>query len=567
MTRRPTLILPVLIAALLAAAGPAAASTLERTLRPEGRGLGIRLVVGPGERHQVLVAERARPTAGRRTRRRSLAYFAHLTDLHLTDEASPARHESLRGVRRAFGSLWRPQEVFGLHVADRMVRAVNRERVSGLRSAGGPARLRFALATGDVADNAQVNEVRWAVRVLEGGRVDPSSGRRISRRNPCAAPAPVVRRLNRSVSRRRYAGVRGLYRKLNAGHPGILHRAQRPFVAEGLTVPWYAARGNHDALPQGHFGPAVVRPRSAPIGCRKVLSARVPAAGPLRTQPWALLRARLPSASFVPPDPRRRFLRSAAEFRRLHGRADRRHGFALTARSERRRSRGSALYYAWSPRPGLRFISLDTVADAGDSGGNVDDPQYRWLQRELARARRRGRVVVIYAHHSLERMTNRRHDEWAGRFDRDPRDSRPLHLGRTGRASIRSLLLRHPNVVLYVTGHNHYERIRPHFRPGGRGFWQVTTGSPSGPPQQARLIELMDNRDGTLSIFTTMVDQAAPPRPPAPGPASAIGPDGLASLSRIIAWTRRPLGPAGRPRLTAARRLRNVELVLRDPRR
>jgi hypothetical protein len=41
-------------------------------------------------------------------------------------------------------------------------------------------------------------------------------------------------------------------------------------------------------------------------------------------------------------------------------------------------------------------------------------------------------------------------------------------------------------------------------------------------PQQTRLIELMDNGDGTLSIFGTLLDTAAPigapePNTPAPG--------------------------------------------------
>jgi hypothetical protein len=355
----------------------------------------------------------------------------------------------------------------------------------------------------------------------------------------------VVRRLNRRVVLRRYAGVPRSRRAL-ARWPGALEAAQRPFVAEGLAVPWYSARGNHDALPQGHYGPAAVHPRSAPTGCRKVLGPR-----PTQGHPWDVLRRSLSKASFVPPDPGRRFLRSAAEFRRLHGPADRGHGFGLTPASERRRSRGSALYYAWSPRADLRFIALDTTADVGGADGNVDHPQYLWLARELRRARRRGQLVVVYAHHPLEMMGNRTPDELAGRFDRDPRDSRPIHLGRTGRASLRALLMRHPNVVLYLAGHKHYDRVWPNFRRDGRGFWQVITNALAGAPQEARLIELMDNRDGSVSIFTTMLAHAAPPNTPA-------------WISRELAWGRRSggRGAAGR-----GGPMRNVELVVRDPRR
>jgi metallophosphoesterase (TIGR03767 family) len=509
--------------------------------------------------HVVRHAPGAHASTGRHGRRHSLAYFAHLTDPHIADEASPARHERLYGRKPMFGGFWRPQEAFGPHVVDQTVRAVNRQRISHMPSAGGPAPLGFALVTGDLADNAQVNEVRWAVRVLDGGRVDPFSGRRISRGNPCGAPPAVRRRLNREVARRRYAGVDASRGPL-ARWPGSLDRAQRPFVAEGLAVPWFSVRGNHDALPQGHYGPGVVHPRSAPTGCRKVMARRpTPAA---IADPWGSLRRTLPGATFVPPDPRRRFLRSAAEFRRLHGSADHAHGFGLTPAGERRRSRGSALYYGFSPHPALRFIALDTTADAGGAGGNLDHPQYIWLARELRRARRRDQLVVVYAHHPLEMMDNTAHDELAGSFDRDPRDSRPVHLGRAGPASLRALLLRSPNVILYLAGHKHYDRVWPNFRPGGAGFWQVITNALAGAPQEARMIELMDNGDGSLSIFTTMLPHAAPAAAPAPG--AALDPAGLASISRELAWARRP---GGRPAAAAGGPMRNVELVVRDPRR
>jgi metallophosphoesterase (TIGR03767 family) len=509
--------------------------------------------------HVVRHAPGAHASTGRHGRRWSLAYFAHLTDTHIADEASPARHERLYGQKPMFGGFWRPQEAFGPHVVDQTVRAVNQQRISPIPSAGGPAPLGFAVVTGDLADNAQVNEVRLAVRALDGGRVDPFSGRRISLRSRCGAPPAVRRRLNRQVAQRRYAGVAASRRALSRW-PGSLDSAQRPFVAEGLAVPWFSARGNHDALPQGHYGPAVAHPRSAPTGCRKVMAPRPTLAA--IADPWGTLRRTLPGASFVPPDPRRRFLRSAAEFRRLHGSADHAHGFGLTPAGERRRSRGSALYYSFSPHPVLRFIALDTTVDAGGAGGNLDHPQYMWLKRELRRARKLDQLVVVYAHHPLEMMDNATPDEAAGSFDRDPRNSRPVHLGRTGRASLRALLMRSPNVVLYLAGHKHYDRVWPNFGKGGRGFWQVITNALAGAPQEARMIELMDNGDGSLSIFTTMLAHAAPTAAPAPG--AALGPTGLASLSRELAWARRPGGRSAKP---AGGPMRNVELVVRDPRR
>jgi metallophosphoesterase (TIGR03767 family) len=552
----------IMASTALAPAAHGAGATLERTLGPVGGGPGFGLAERGGEPHIVRRAPGVPLPAGRDATRRSLAYFAHLSDLQMADEASPARHEHLSHLSRAFGGFWRPQEAFGPHVVDQAVRAINRQRTSPLASAGGPARLGFALVTGDMADNAQVNEVRWAVKALDGGRLDPFSGQRISPTNPCPASPSMQRRLNRRVGLRRYAGTPKARGALSRW-PGALDRAQEPFAAEGLQVPWYSARGNHDALAQGHYGPLTAHPRSIATGCRKVFEAGPPTPG-LREDPWGHLRGRLGRGRAVPPDPRRRFLRSAAEFRRLHGSSDHGHGFAFTRARERRRSRGSALYYGWSPRPGLRFLALDTTADAGGPGGNVDHPQYRWLARELKRAGRRRELIVVYGHHPLETMGNRNHDELAGRFDRDPRDSRPLHLGRTGPASVRSLLLRHPNVVLYVAGHKHYHRIWPNFRRDGHGFWQVITGTLAGAPQQSRLLELMENRNATLSIFTTMVDHAAPAALPSPGPGASIEPAGLAAISRTLAWNRRPVSNGSRA--TSSPVMRNAELVLRDPR-
>ena len=452
--------------------------------------------------------------------------------------------------------------------------------------------------TGDLSDNHQRNEVRWGVRILEGGTVDPFSGRRIGPRNRCpGAPRSVRRRLNRAVAERRYTGVqdRGDLRGRTSrsfwdpdvappagvpgrlpSHPGLMDRAQRPFVAEGLAVPWYAARGNHDGLAQGFFG--ALPGAGVAIGCRKATGFRAPLGSGRLGSPWNEMRSRLQVRrrfAWVPPDPARRFV-TARGFKRLHGGADRRHGFALTPRAESRRSRRTASYYSWSPGPGLRFISIDTVADGGGSDGNLDHPQYRWLGRALRGARRRGELVVVYGHHSLETMANRRRDERAGRCGRgavscdgDPRRSAPLHLGLRGPTSLRALLLRHPNVILYVTGHMHSNRVIPWFKSGGRsGFWQVTTASHMSYPQQTRLVELMDYGNGTLSIVNTVLDTAAPIQPPAPGtPAAGLTEGQLGSLSRMLSANVRERAVTATAAAASPYPSGNVELLVPDPRR
>jgi hypothetical protein len=74
---------------------------------------------------------------------------------------------------------------------------------------------------------------------------------------------------------------------------------------------------------------------------------------------------------------------------------------------------------------------------------------------------------------------------------------------------IEPLVHRFPNVIAWVNGHSHLNIVRPRrspFRDGG--FWDIGTAAHIDWSCQSRLIEVFDNRDGTLSLFTTMVDHA-----------------------------------------------------------
>jgi hypothetical protein len=603
MTRRTVALLALAATAVLGIrAAPAIAEPAGRTTLDEVIGLdsvGGLLVPAPrsGAPFTLRTPEAMSAGAGRTNGRRSLAFFAQLTDAQLADEMSPARLEFLRPTTPFLG-LWRPHEALGPQTFDQAVRNVNANAVSRVPDAAGRrARLQFAIVTGDLSDNHQHNEVGWGVRLLEGGRIDPFSGARIGPGNRCAdAPRRVVGPLNAAVAARRYTGVQdhddwagrtsgargGFYDPDAPGgdfgllprYPGLLERAQHPFRAEGLAMPWYATRGNHDAFAQGFVG---ARAGAAiATGCRKVMPLDRPPAANRVADGWESMRGLLTRGRFrwVPPDPRRRFL-SPRGFKRLHGRADRGHGFGAVSPGERRRSRGAASYYAWSPRPDLRLLALDTIAEGGGSTGNIDHPQYLWLRRQLAQARRRDQLVVAYGHHSLETMLNPRPDERAGPCgrsalgcDHDPRRSTPVHRGQTGPASVRSLFLKFPNLILFVTGHVHHNRVLPHFLRSGSGFWQVTTASHMSYPQQSRLIELMDNGDSTLSIFGTVLDTAAPIGTPAPGTHAAGMSDlQLASISRLLAANVRGARAAAAAASASAHPAANVELVVPDPRR
>jgi hypothetical protein len=293
----------------------------------------------------------------------------------------------------------------------------------------------------------------------------------------------------------------------------------------------------------------------------------VPELGALLTSPLRTI--------VVPPDPYRGFA-DRPTYKALHatGRQADAHGFSYVDDAELRASRGQAAYYAFSPKPGIRMIALNTVAEGDrlNSNGNLDDPQFRWLQRELAAAAERDELVIVYGHHPIRSLTNPAPDENAGDCalraitgpgcDLDPRSSRPLHLG----GDLRALLLASPNVIAYVAGHTHENSITSFRRPGGGGFWGIETASEIDWPIQSRLLEVMDNRDGTLSIFGTLIDHGAPLATPPPGtPAGGFDPATLAALGREFAYNDPQAGvedgAEGRPQD------RNVELLVADPRR
>jgi metallophosphoesterase (TIGR03767 family) len=631
VTRKLNALLLVVLAVVLAVpatggADPAGKTTLEETIRMRS-GTGFQLLeTAPGDPMVTRKSKLGRALSGREKRRRSLAFFGQFTDPQLADEMSPVRLDFLDEAGSPLQDGNRPWEAMGPQLFDQMVRNMNANRTSAVKPAKGKsARLQFAINTGDMADSQQLNETRWVTSILDGGTVDPFSGKPA---DACGQDAETTARLNADVAARRYTGLQDYsdytapdarkqaFWDPNAAppgaagpyadwprYPGLLDRAQQAFQAAGTDYPWYTARGNHDGLVTGNVYATFSLARALITGCTKVFPSdkfdpniykgKTEAEvfedlvnNPQRTQDI------LAGARPVPPDADRRHV-SAEEYKQLHNTGDKSHGYGYVDKTELKRSDGAASYYAFSPRSGFRFVSMDTVAEGGGSTGNIDDPQYNWLERELDRSsstewkgnrlvrdKDKDKLIVIYSHHKIDDLTATSADETAGACegagdvagcDRDPRKSTPIHRGLKGKETIRDLMLKYPNVIAFVTGHSHRNEIKAFTKSSRTGFWQINTASHTDFPQQGRQIEVMDNRDGTLSLFNTVIDQGAPVDPPAPGtPANVFTDAQLGSIARVLsANDPQGLGPRGsRPNQGRGKAAdRNVELPIRDPRR
>ncbi len=120
-----------------------------------------------------------------------------------------------------------------------------------------------------------------------------------------------------------------------------------------------------------------------------------------------------------------------------------------------------------------------------------------------------------------------------------------------------------------VNRHEHQNRVTPYVRRGptgavSGGFWEITSASHIDWPQQSRLLEIVDNRNGTISIFGTAIDHAAPPSPDGRKLDSVAR---LAAISRELSFND-PDAANGEDGTLDARggpQDRNAELLLRDP--
>ncbi len=505
------------------------------------------LVAAPGEPYEVRIdITNSAPAIDREKQRRSIGYLGHLSDIHIIDAQSPGRLEPLIPVSASFIDASRPQDTMTVQVLAQMVSAVNRARYSPLTGAPMSA----VINTGDSADSRNELELSWCIDILDGRSVNPNSGRAGEYQGVQIWDDAdyVYHPDNPDLNE---FGTRGFPQL-----PGVLQAAVDQQVdSVGLPVPWFTVYGNHDTLFMGNIA-VETQLQTWAIGDRK--AALWPATTRMMANWWGAnssmfsqlvntIRARaqlVPGVHEVSANPQRKLF-DQAEFMAAHLASPATPGPVGHGFSQENLQTGRT-YWQQDVSPWLRIFGLDTCNQVVGADGAVPQDQFDWLEAGLAQATREGKIAVVCSHHNSYTLENVAEPAIGP-------SQRLIHADE-----FVEMLGRYPHMVAWVNGHTHINTITAHRRGDNGGFWEITTASCVDYPQQQQTIEIVDNRDGTMSLFTTVLDHDAP----ASWSAGDYSQVGLASLSRELAanaWQFQPI-----PRI-GSRLDRNTELLLRAP--
>jgi hypothetical protein len=373
------------------------------------------------------------PKRGKNARR--LVRFAHLADLQLSDDESPGRVVNLDQAGPLAGA-FRPQESDICRMINAMVATLNRVHAEDPLS--------FVLLGGDNADNAQQNEIDWALSILGGAdQVECDSGE-----NTDLVPGPD-----------------------NDG--------KDPFSAPGLAMPFYWVTGNHDVLIQGTaaisdaFQTAVIGQYSVP--------------------PYKLRDFSLPggpaSSGPVPADPNRRFLTRPELMQRVLDHAEG-HGLSMAQVDS-----GKAIYTFDVPNTPLRFIVIDTAAETGGAEGVIHRADVdKYIKPALDQAQTDEKWVIMASHHAVRALS-----DGGGLMGVVQPDA------LTGQDWV-NVLGNYPNVLFSLVAHDHADHIEEQQPDSGHAYWELTTCALADYPHQSRIVEIWDEDNGYVSLQATYVD-------------------------------------------------------------
>ena len=514
-------------------------TTLDLTLVPVESPDGKKVTEGPGEPHILRNDLSVVPTRMRKDLiRLSMSYFTTISDLHQTDEESPTRLSFLHAWTIMFGSFesfFRPHEDLTPHLLNALVRTINHLQ------AGYGRDFDFGLVLGDGADNGQKNEIELLIDILDGAGLTSGSQGIV---RPDSGDLYIDQDSGLSLGERNF-GVQetdGLgnntnpYTRPEYPHSNADFASERLVKSDGSPLPWFYTIGNHDVLSNGGFDPdgnMSCSSRADYIGDHSSLGF-IPGIGaaaeymdnnpgqPLRIgcglfgqnidwqkMMWLFrlggdwsgdIDPRFDLAELinitpedpsddgvtVTPDANRVFMGHNMLIQLLN---DNGHGFADNNNDMLVNAQDGGWYrtdwaqIAYSNIP-LRLLVLDTTDVSISAAGGISQAQLDWLSAELEQAVVDRVLLIVISHHNQNQII-------------------------VGHFRLTNLLNGCPNVILHLVGHGHENAVTPHPSANGDslyGYWEVQTPSNRDFPQQSRIFEIVDNRDGTGSIYSTLYD-------------------------------------------------------------
>ena len=421
----------------------------------------------------------------------SLLSFFAMTDIHITDKESPAQTNYM-GWSAKYGpssayhtSAYTPVLLSTTQVLDAAIQTVNALHQK--------APFDFGIFLGDAINNAQYNELRWYIDVIDGKLITPSSG-------------------------------------VHIGADSIDY--QKPFKAAGLdkNIPWYQVLGNHDQyfngwafedekLMQAHVSDTVLNMANSFTNWRAVEGSGFYMGVIDGATPYGEVIAAGPVENFSTPpkviaDPDRRSLATQTssslnwmtEFFNTSS-TPKGHGFTASNLAN------DSANYSFLPKSNLpvKIIVLDVTCKGPNQPnyalGSLDQQRLDWLVSELNSGQANNQLVVIAAHIPINPQ-NHLTDPTLGNFSfyRKP--------GFTD-ASILAVLHQYPNLILWMSGHRHVNTVTPQaYNPADlsdhpeNSFWEVETSSFHDFPPQFRSFDVRRNSDNTVSILVTNIDVA-----------------------------------------------------------
>lgn len=427
-----------------------------------------------------------------------LTVLGHLSDLHVCDPESPSRLQYLDRLsdpdsewKEKVGHMgtYRAQEILTTQVVTAMVEAINEIKNGPLTN--NP--LEAVVVTGDMTDNAQLNETQWYMTALNGGIVNPVSGDKdksewVGSHNVKYDKfywhpdgAPTGEEIDRPISKFGFPIIKGL-----------IEKARSSFKSVGLNVPWFATFGNHDLLLQGtvaankelsDLSRGNFRIVSLPHDFKnpELVTPAVSEIGPVDYPDFT----EFPKAQ-ITADKQRVFNtpRTFADSHLNSGGKPIGHGFT------KENVENNTAYWC-NDLKNVRLISMDTVNPYGGWQGSIDEKQLIWIREKLTEAK--DKYCVLLSHHPSPTLIN----------DFSPK-GQPRRIIRD---ELLQELYQHKNLIAWIAGHVHRHASGMHTRLDGSTFLELTTASHIDWPQQARVIEIV-KEEKSIAIASTVIDHS-----------------------------------------------------------